>query len=304
MPGKQKQTTTTNGTNQLTAYSPVKPVIDQGAGIMGSYLNNPNSTAVYSGPRVADMSRDTRAGMDLMRNSQGANDAYGFFSGIMNGGAGGMNPQVQQMQDAIQRRIQGATNATFSRAGITGGTANQESLARGLADGLANPLFAAYESDMARKMSAGQMLPGLDQARIGNMMGAGQVQDSYNQNKINADRQAFEENRTAPLKAWSEIYPMAAGLGSQFGTQTQQGTSTQTSKTPMGQMIGGGVMAGLGLMTGNPMAALGGIGGALGGGAAQQPSAPWSWNAPSGSSWFGSPYMGTANSNETLPWRR
>ena len=60
MSGKSKSTSNSTQTN--TAYAPVKPVIDQGAGIMQDYLSNPNSTAVYQGPRVADMSGDTTAG--------------------------------------------------------------------------------------------------------------------------------------------------------------------------------------------------------------------------------------------------
>jgi len=262
-----KSTTTSTQTND--PYKQVAPVIQQGSGIMQSYLNDPASNAVYSGPRVADLSSDTQAGLDLMRQSGGANQAYDFYSNLLNSGAGTMNPQVQQMQDAIRRQVQAATNAQFSNAGMVGGTAHQESFAKGLADGLAQPLFAAYENDMARRMGAATGIMGADQQRIGNQLGAGEIIDSHNQARINADRELFEEQRTAPLRAWSEVYPMASDLGSRFGSSTQ----TQTQKTPLAQQIAGGAMMGVGLMSGIPGVAAG-AGNLLQG-------APWSY----GSSW-------------------
>ena len=276
--GKSKSTTTTNQntSNTMSAYAPVQPVIDTGAGIMKNYLNDPNSSAVYSGPRVADLSGATQTGLGMMQNSAGANDAMAYYRGIMGQGAGSNNPQIQAMQDSIKRQVMAANNAQFSRSGMTGGTAHQESLAKGLSDGMAQPLFAAYENDMNRQMSAAGNLANTDQMRIGNQMGAGQVLDSYGQSKINADMQKFEQDRTAPLRAWSEVAPYATQLGSMFGTQngTVNGTSTQSSQQPWGNMLAGGLMAGAGAMTGNPAMAMGGAGGLFGGGGGA--SAPWS----------------------------
>lgn len=289
MGGKTKSTSVTNQntSNTNTAYAPVKPVLDTGAGIMGNYLNNPASNAVYSGPRVADLSADTTAGMDLMRQSSGANDSMGFLKGVLNTQAGSGNPEVQQMQDLIRRQVLAANAGMFSKAGQTGGTQHQAVQSRGLADGMAQPLFAAYEADKARQMQAAGLLPQVDQQRITNTLGAGNIQDSYNQNKINSDMQAFEENRTAPLRAWSEVAPMAMQMGSQFGTQTgaMNGTTTQTQSSNPGlaSMIGGGLMAAAGAASGNPMMAMGGAKGLFGGGGAsaapwQMPSTPYASN--------------------------
>lgn len=271
MPSKTKSTSTQTN----TAYAPVKPVIDQGAGIMQSYLSNPNSTAVYDGPRVADLSTDTQSGLDLMRNSTGATGAMDFYKQIMDTPAGGNNPAIQAMQDQIRRQVMEANAAQFSNAGMTGGTQHQGSLARGLSDGLAQPLFASYENDMARRMSAAGGYQNADQTRIGNQMGAGEVMDSYNQSKINADMNKFEETRTAPIRAWSEVAPMATQIGSTFGTQN----GTQTSKTSQSPLatIAGGAMAGLGLASG-----MQGLGSLFGGGAAApwvRPSTPYASNS-------------------------
>lgn len=261
MGGKTKSTSTSTSTN--SAYAPVKPVIDQGAGIMKDYLSNPNSTAVYDGPRVADLSADTNAGLGMLRNSTGANGAMDFYKGIMDTPAGGNNPAIQAMQDKIRRQVQESNAAMFSSAGMTGGTQHQGSLARGLSDGLAQPLFAAYENDMGRRMQAAGGYQNADQTRIGNMLDAGQINDSYNQSKINADMNKFEETRTAPIRAWSEVAPIATQIGSAFGTQNSN--STQTSKQPLAQTIAGGAMAGLGLASGIP-----GLGSMFG-----QAAAPW-----------------------------
>ena len=303
--GKSKNTTVQNQqtSNTNTAYAPVKPVLDAGAITMNNFMSNPEANAVYSGPRVADMSGATQTGVGMMQDSAGANEAMNYYRGIMGQGAGTNNPQIQQMQDAIKRQVLAANNAQFSRSGMTGGTAHQESLSKGLADGMAQPLFAAYENDMNRQMSAAGNLANTDQMRIGNQMGAGQVLDSYGQAKINADMQKFEQDRTAPLKAWSEVAPMATQMGSMFGTQngTQNGTSTQSSQQPWGNMVAGGLMAGAGLMTGNPMMAMGGLGAAAGGGGGAGASTPWSWNTnPSTFANFSNQYT----PGEVLPWAR
>lgn len=299
MGGKTKSSSSSTQTN--SAYEPVKPVIDQGASVMSGYLSDPNSNAVYSGPRVADMSSDTLAGIGAMRDSSGAATSSQYLKDMLGSGSGSMNPQVQQMQDAIRRQVQAATNAQFSQAGMTGGTQHQGSMAKGLADGMAQPLFAAYENDMQRKMQAAGLLPQVDQQAITNRVGAGQIRDSYAQNKINADMQAFNENRTAPMKAWSEVAPLAMQMGSTFGTQKGQSTQTQSqSQSPL-SMIGGAAMAGAGLLSGNPMMALNGASSMFGGGGGAANTTPWNWNMnPSTFTNFSNQYT----PGEVLPWRR
>lgn len=271
MGGKTK--TTQNSTQTNNAYAPVNPVLQQGAGVMKDYVNNPASNAVYQGPRIADMSGDTLSGLEGLRNSSGANTSLDYLTNFLNSPqALEDNPQVKAMQDAIRRQVQATTNSTFSNSGMVGGTQHQGSLAKGLADGMAQPLFAAYENDQARRMQAAGLLPTVDQTIINNRMNAGQVQDSYAQNKINADMQKFEDERTAPIKAWSEVAPLAMQMGSQFGTTTNNSTTTQ--KTPLGQQLLGGAMAAAGMMTGMP--GLGSsIGGLLGTSAPGVVGAPW-----------------------------
>jgi hypothetical protein len=243
---------------------------------MSDYLSNPNSTAVYQGPRVADLSADTQTGQQMLRDSTGANTSQDYLMDLLNSTENiADNPQVRAMQDAIRRQVQATTNATFSNAGTVGGTQNQNVLAKGLADGLAQPLFQAWQTDQANKLQAAGLLPTVGQQIINNQLGAGEITDSYNQSKINADMQKFEDERTAPIKAWSEVAPTAIQLGQAFGTTT--GKSKTTQNQSLGSQILGGALTAGGLMTGVPgvSSAVGGLLGQQGGNVAL---APWTYS--------------------------
>lgn len=278
MPGSPKTTRTSVQTNE--AYAPYKGVVDQGAQISQDYLNNPNSTAVYGGPRVADLSADTQAGISQLRGSQGATASRDYLTGLLGQGAGSNNPQIQALQDRLAREAQARVNAQFSASGTTNGTQHQQSFAQGIGDALAQPLFQAYENDSNRQLQAANMLPGVDQGIINNQLGAGEIQDSYNQNKINADRGAFEERRTAPIRAWNEVAPQATQIASQFGTQ--RGTQTEKTSTPLGQQLLGAGLAAASLASGMPPGTLGSLGslGGGGGGGGSGSTSPWSWARP------------------------
>lgn len=285
-----KTKTTTNQTQTSNPYGPVSGVLNQGAGVMQNYLSNPASNAVYSGPRVADLSGDTQSALNMLRSSDGATSAMDYFKGVMNapqasGGGFGTNPYIQQMQDAIKRNVMATNNSLFSSAGMTGGTQHQESLAKGLADGLAQPLFAAYENDANRqltqsendrnrRMTAAGSLSGLDQQRINNQIGAGEILDSYNQSKINAGKQLFDETRTAPMKAWGEVAPLAIQMGSAFPTTNSSRTSVSKESQGLGNTILGGAMAGLKVLGGISGAAAG-LGSLTSGSSS---AAPWTFS--------------------------
>ena len=154
-----KSSSSTSST-QKRRPPPVSGTLEQGGNIMSGYLSNRNSTAVYQGPRVADLSGDTQAGQQMLRDSTGANTSQNYLTSLLNSSANiADNPQVQAMRDAIRRQVQATTNATFSSAGTVGGTQNQNVPAKGLADGLAQPLFQAWQTDQANKLTAAQALP-------------------------------------------------------------------------------------------------------------------------------------------------
>lgn len=237
---------TTKSTQTKTPYGPATGAINTGLGQVTNYLNNPASNAVYSGPRVADLSQDTQNGLQLARDSTGANASQDYLMSLLSSTNNPAdNPQVQALQDAIRRQVQATSNSQFSNAGTVGSTFNQESFSKGLSDGLAQPLFQAYESDQDRKLNAATALPGVGQQIINNQLGVGQTVDAYNQAKIDADMQKFEDQRTAPIKAWSEVSPSLLQYGSSFGTTN--GKQTTTTDPSLGSQILGGAVTGAGL---------------------------------------------------------
>lgn len=273
----------TKSTATKTPYGPATGAINTGLGQVTDYLNNPASNAVYQGPRVADLSGDTQTGQQMLRDSTGANASQDYLMGLLNNPANiADNPQVQALQDSIRRQVQAASNSTFSNAGTVGGTANQESLSKGLADGLSQPLFQAYESDQDRRLNAANQLPAVGQQIINNQLGAGQITDSHQQAVDDAAQQQFEDQRTAPIKAWSEVAPSLAQFGSTFGTTNQNSTTTQDPS--LGSQILGGVLAATGAATGL-------------GSAAKTFSAPWSWSQGSSYQAPSSPYASNSMFN-------
>lgn len=261
---KQKSTTTTS------PYAPTMPLINQGVSLFGDWMNSPAATSVYGGPRVADMSRDTLAAMEAARTSKGVNDAYGFFSGVMDGTP---NSYTDALSDAVTRRVMPSVNAQFSLAGMTGGSQHQGIMTRELTDSLAPILYQAWEADQGRRMTAASALPGLDQQRIANLSNVGQMQDSYSQAKIDANRQAWEENRAAPIRGFSEIAPSLFNMAQLGGTSS---SSTKNSQG-LGSSIVGGLMAGASLF--NPLVT--GVSALASGVKNMSQGAPWSF----GSSW-------------------
>jgi hypothetical protein len=264
---------TTKSTQTKTPYGPATGAINTGLNQVTNYLNNPNSNAVYSGPRVADLSGDTQNAISLLNSSTGANTSADYLTNLLNTPTNvADNPQVQALQDAIRRQVQATSNSNFSNAGTVGSTFNQESFSKGLSDGLAQPLFQAYQNDQANKLSAAGLLPQVSQQAINNALTSGQIQDSYAQNKINADMQQFEDQRTAPIKAWSEVAPSLAQFGSTFGTTN--GKQTTTTDPSLTSQILGGALTGAGLLSGGSTSGLSSLFGGLFG-KGNVATAPW-----------------------------
>jgi hypothetical protein len=272
MGGKSKSTQKTNTVSD--PWKPSQPALNQSLGIIGGYLNSPNATSVYQGPRVAQMSDATQQGIEGMTNAAGGQLSSDYLTRVVNGdylNAG--NPNLQALQDSIRASVMPSVNSTFSNAGMVGSTAHQGLLAKALTQGMAAPMFQNYENERARQMQAAQFLPQLEANIAQNQITAGQIGEGYEQRNLDADRQLWEENRAAPIRGLSEVFPYLQGIAGLGGQQ--QGTTTTSQKTPLGQQILGGAMMGASLLGGNPMGMIGtGLGNVAQG-------APWTY----GSSW-------------------
>ena len=238
---KSKQTQQTTSTATRDPYAAAKPGLDAAAGAVTNWMSDPNAAAAYGGPRVAGMSGMTRSGLDNLSAGAGAGTSMAYLNDVIGGKyLDAENPHLAQLTDSIKSQVMPSVNAQFSNAGMVGSTQHQGSIARGLSDALAQPLFAQYNNERGLQQQAAGMLPGVSQGIIGNMLGAGQTAEGYDQRNIDAQRQAFDEARTAGLRPFQEATPLLSQIGSQGGTTS--GTTTQQTQVPLAQQIAGGAM--------------------------------------------------------------
>lgn len=275
--GSKKSTTNSTSTQQASAWSPAQPYIEQGVQGLGDWMTGAGATS-YQGPRVADLSYATNAGIDKLMNSTAAQRSSDYYSDVLGGKwLDQGNPYMTQLQDAVKASVMPSLNSQFSGAGLTGSTLHQGIVGRELGRAMAEPLFNAYEAERSRMDNAAGQLPNIDQLISGNYLTAGNILDSHAQNLVNAQQQQFEEDRLAPVRGINEALPMINQIGSQYGTQTGTQKGTTKESTPIGQQILGGAMMAAGAMTGMPM-----LGGMIGNGMGQMmgatPSGGYPWS--------------------------
>lgn len=266
--GSSRQTQSQN--SRRDPYAPAVPLLNQTAGGVSSYLSNPNSSAVYGGDRVAQMSDATRGGIDQLAGQAGANQSAGYLSRVLNGDyLNPGNPYTSQLVDSIRSSVMPSVNGTFSNAGMTGSTLHQGALMRGLSDAVAQPLFASFEAERNRQQQASELLPQIDSGAALNRIQAGQLSEGYDQRNIDAARQQFAETQTAPLMPYANASGIIQGIANAGGTSS--GTTTSTSTPSLGSQILGGAMMGASILgapfTGGASLGLMGAGsGMMGGG--------------------------------------
>lgn len=195
------------------------------------------------------------------------------------------NPMAQnvfnQMQNIFGRQMSQTTGRLTQQAGGVGADriavgqgilANQQGLAAGqTAAGLYdNALKAAQQQKQMEAGAAfgfGQLGPAAQNAMLtgtGALAGAGSQQQQQLQAQLNAPYQQELARIAYPFQTAQYLAGITGSLGPALGGTTT-GTQTMTPAQPSGlqQALGVG-MAGLGLMSGNPMMAMGGLGGAMG----------------------------------------
>jgi hypothetical protein len=196
------------------------------------------------------------------------------------------NPALQGYLDTVRNDVANQINAQFAGAGRDLSGANQQTLARGIAQGEAPVLMDAYTKALADQKSAidalygaggttAGLLSGLDQTRLANQqagLDAAQTAANFASEPYNLALAAEAARRGIPLSALAQIGNMGipiAGLGRSFtntgatsgttsGSSATQssGTSTETKSTPFSPwslaplafapLSGGTSLAGLG----------------------------------------------------------
>lgn len=249
--------TTQKSTQKRDPYAPSEPLYKQSAGILQNYLNDPNSNAVYDGPRTVGQSDFTKQGLQGLANNGGFGAAKDYYTKSLNGDFLDPNGEyVQGLQKAVQSSVMPGVNSTFAKSGMMGSTLHQGTLGRALTDGMAAPLFQNYQNERGMQNQAAQMLPQMYGADAQAKLMAGQIGEGYDKEAMAAAWQKWQEQQDAPLKALSKTMPYTQAIGGAGGT-----TTTTQSQSPL-QTVAGLGMAGLGLASG-----LGGMGmmGSMGG---------------------------------------
>lgn len=281
---KSKQTQQTTSTATRDPYAAAKPGLDAAAGAVTNWMSDPNAAAAYGGPRVAGMSGMTRSGLDNLSAGAGAGTSMAYLNDVIGGKyLDAENPHLAQLTDSIKSQVMPSVNAQFSNAGMVGSTQHQGSIARGLSDALAQPLFAQYNNERGLQQQAAGMLPTIDTQAAQNRIIAGQTGEGYDQRVLDAQRAAFEEAQAKRAAQLQQATGMLGSIGQAGGTQTTSGTTTGTNSPGLGQTVLGGAMALGGLYTGG---AFGGLGQAVNTARYGNNGLPWAYNP--NATWNGS----------------
>jgi len=261
-----------NSTQTATPFAPAAAGLTSGVQGLTDWMNSPAAQSVYQGPRVAQMSGNTQAGINQMASGGTLPEVQAALQQMMSGN--NFNPFNSAMEDAARTRAMQAVNQRVSDSGMApGGSVDQALLSRELTNALAPIQAQAWDANQNRIMQAAGMMPGVNNAITQGMIGAGQLQEGYDQANINANLAQFNEQQTAGIRPYATALPLLSQVGGQFGTNTSSGTTngttsgtTQNNPSPLQTALGVGMM-GAGLMSGmGGMGALGGMFGASSGG--------------------------------------
>jgi Chaperone of endosialidase len=155
-----------------------------------------------------------------------------------NGSMIGNNPALQAQLDQIASDTTNQVNSQFAAAGRDGSGMNQQTLARGIAQGEAPVIAGQYNQDVANQLSAANalygaqnstsgLLSGLTQQGIANQLqGVTTSQDALNAQNYTSQQQLAlaqlaQQIPAQNLQLLAQIGVPVAGLGSQSSGNTQ-----------------------------------------------------------------------------------
>lgn len=177
------------------------------------------------------------------------------------------NPQVQAMLKTIGDDVTNRTNQLFAGAGRDLSGAHTQTLARGLAQGEAAPLFDLFKTEEGNHLAAAEALAnaGMSGAQIKQALDTGAIATrtgalptaqaaiqagNYAPNSILNLEQQKQELPLGDLSQWAQLLLPIAGLGSSTsGTSHTTGTSTN----PMDYLTAAGRVGGAGYSAGKAL---------------------------------------------------
>lgn len=229
--------------------------------------NAGNGPSQFSGG-ITGAANSLLAGGGANNTNPMINEAYKRYTDMMNpyatGQMSGINsPEMQAMLSQIQNDVGGGINAQFAASGRDGSGMNQQTWARGIAQGEATPLLAQMNQDTQNRLGAITGMFGAGGATAGQLAGNQQQFNANQQAGISAADAATQaqnygpmqqlaieaQRRGIPLQTMAQQMGLVLPAGQAFGTTTG---NTQTQSNPslwqniammgqgLGSLLGGG----------------------------------------------------------------
>lgn len=219
----------------------------------------------YTGQRIAGLSNNQIAGINQTQNQalngfQGQGDANNLYQSTVRGDF--LRPEsnpylqanLQAANDEITRSYNQATapqtDAAFARSGAFGGSAynqavqgNQYNLGKTIANNTSQMLGANYLQERGNQLNAMQLAPQMQNMGYTDakqLIGAGDIQRSYNQDLLN---QQYGDWSAAQNQPYANLDVLQRAISGSVGNAS---TSMQTAPNPYqastyANMIGGGL---------------------------------------------------------------
>jgi hypothetical protein len=236
------QTSTSTTSSGPPAY--LQPYLQYGAQ-QAQQIYKSSQPSYFPGATIAAQSPATRAALSgatarAINGSPLNSASSGYLTDVLNGRylAPG-NPYQDALNRSISDSVLPTVESQFSAAGRYGSPSMGASLTTALADAIAPSMYGNYQQERQNQNTAAGMAPNQaqqDYVDLGQLNAAGQQQDAYGQNLVDANvaRWNYDQN----LQGNKLAQMMALLNGGNYGTQ---GTSTTTA--PGGGL--GGFLGGL-----------------------------------------------------------
>jgi hypothetical protein len=244
--------TTTVQNSEAPEYA--QPYIKYGLG-EAQNLYNSSLPSYYPGSTLAAQSPTTQAGIGALANRGMAGSPLVAGAQAQQAGTiGGQHLASNPMQDAVYGNVSSkvlpSVNSQFSGAGRYGSNAHQNQLVDQLTNAYAPYASQNYQFERSNQEAASRAAPGLagaDYQDIQAVLGAGQMQDQYGQQQVNADIARHDFAQNIPAQKLAQYMAMING-GTVGGTVTSQQPNQNNTLGQLGGLLLGG--AGLGMQGG------------------------------------------------------
>ncbi len=278
MPGgsEQKQTST----SQASPYAPAQGSIDSILGKLNAQIPNADLNATESGALdalkanasagnpykglLSENANSLLSGGGAQANDAGISSALADYKGLLSpyasGSMIGKNDALKAQLDTISRDVSDQVNGQFAAAGRDFSGMNQQTLARGIAQGTAPVLAAQYNADADRALNAANSIYGASNTSYGLLNQNNQQANANKTAGIDVGNAALDANnwgangllsieaqrRGIPVSNLQTLLGTISPVGQAFGTNTGTQTTTQKDdplKTALSALIAGGTLA-------------------------------------------------------------